>query len=66
MLVSLRSQVNDIDQQIQQMRTAKGAVRENVESQVQILERRRAKIQARIDEIEEDARRHGIEPGELR
>lgn len=65
-LEPLRSQLNEIDQQIQQMRNTKGAPRENVESQVQILQGKREKIQARIDEIEEDARRHGIQPGDLR
>jgi hypothetical protein len=48
------------------MRSTKGSVRENVASQVQIRETRRAKIQKQINEIEEDARRHGIEPGQLR
>jgi hypothetical protein len=65
-LAPLRQQIDDIDREIQQMRSSKGSVRENIESQVQIREARREKIQEQIDEIEEDARRHGIEPGQLR
>jgi hypothetical protein len=33
---------------------------------VQIREARREKIQKQINEIDEDARRHGVEPGQLR
>ena len=65
-LAPLRQQAEDLDREIQEMRSTKGSVRENVESQVQIRETRRAKIQKQINEIEEDARRHGIEPGQLR
>lgn len=65
-LAPLRQQIEDIDREIQQMKSAKGSVRENIESQVQIRETRREKIQAQINEIEEDARRHGIQPGQLR
>jgi hypothetical protein len=65
-LAPLRQQVDDIDREIQQMRSSKGSVRENIESQAQIRETRREKIQKQINEIEEDARRHGIEPGQLR
>jgi hypothetical protein len=48
------------------MKSVKGTVRENLEAQVQIREARREKIQKQINEIEEDARRHGVEPGQLR
>jgi len=65
-LAPLRQQVEDLDREIQEMRSTKGSVRENVESQVQIRETRRTKIQKQINEIEEDARRRGIEPGQLR
>jgi hypothetical protein len=65
-LAPLRQQVDDIDREIQQMRSSKGSVRENIESQVQIREARREKIQKQINEIEEDARRHGIASGDLR
>jgi chromosome segregation ATPase len=62
----LRRQVDDLNREIQQMRSAKGSVRENIESQVQIRDAKRAKLQEQINEIEEEARRHGIEPGQLR
>jgi hypothetical protein len=65
-LAPLRQQVDEIDREIQQMKSSKGSVRENIESQVQIREARREKIQKQINEIEEDARRHGVEPGQLR
>ncbi len=48
------------------MKNAKGSVRENIESQVQIREDKRKRIQAQINEIEEEARRRGIAPGDLR
>ena len=65
-LAPLRQQIDDVDREIQEMKSVKGTVRENVEAQVQIREARREKIQKEINEIEEDARRHGIAPGDLR
>jgi hypothetical protein len=65
-LAPLRRQIDDLNNEIQQMRNAKGSPRENIDSQVQIREAKRAKIQEQINEIEEEARRHGIEPGLLR
>ena len=65
-LAPLRQQIDDVDHEIQEMKSVKGTVRENVEAQVQIREARREKIQKQINEIEEDARRHGIAPGQLR
>jgi hypothetical protein len=65
-LAPLRQQIDDVDREIQEMKSVKGTVRENVEAQVQIREARREKIQKQINEIEEDARRHGIAPGDLR
>ncbi len=65
-LAPLRQQIDDVDREIQEMKSVKGTVRENVEAQVQIREARREKIQKQINEIEEDARRHGIAPGQLR
>jgi hypothetical protein len=65
-LAPLRKQIDDVDREIREMKSVKGTVRENLEAQVQIREGRREKIQKQINEIEEDARRHGIEPGQLR
>jgi len=65
-LAPLRKQIDDVDREIREMKSVKGTVRENLEVQVQIREGRREKIQKQINEIEEDARRHGIEPGQLR
>lgn len=65
-LSPLRQQIDDVDREIQELKSVKGTVRENLEAQVQIREARREKIQKQINEIEEDARRHGIAPGQLR
>ncbi len=65
-LAPLRQQIDDVDREIQEMKSVKGTVRENLEAQVQIREARREKIQKQISEIEEDARRHGLAPGQLR
>jgi hypothetical protein len=65
-LAPLRQQIDDLDREIQEMKSVKGTVRENLEAQVQIRETRREKVQKQINEIEEDARRHGIAPGDLR
>jgi hypothetical protein len=65
-LAPLRQQIADVDREIQEMKSVKGTVLENLEAQVQIREARREKIQKQINEIEEDARRHSIEPGQLR
>ena len=65
-LAPLRQQTDDVDREIQELKSVKGTVRENLEAQVQIREARREKIQKQINEIEEDARRHGIAPGQLR
>lgn len=65
-LAPLRQQIGDLDREIQEMKSVKGTVRENIEVQVQIREARREKIQKQVNEIEEDARRHGIAPGDLR
>jgi hypothetical protein len=65
-LAPLRQQIEDLDREIQEMKSVKGTVRENVEAQVQIREARREKIQKQINEIEEDARQHGIGAGQLR
>ena len=65
-LAPLRQQIDDLDREIQELKSVKGTVRENLEAQVHIREARREKIQKQINEIEEDARRHAIEPGQLR
>ena len=65
-LAPLRQQIDDVNREIQELKSVKGTVRENLEAQVQIREARREKIQKQINEIEEDARQHGIGAGQLR
>ena len=62
----LRSELNDIDAQIRQAKTSNGHVREVVDQFIHNLEARRAKLVSQADAIEEEARRRGIPPGELR
>jgi len=65
-LAPLRQQIDDVNREIQELKSVKGTVRENLEAQVQIREARREKIQKQINEIEEAARQHGIGAGQLR
>jgi len=65
-LAPLREQLDALDREIREMKSAKGAPLENVDAQVQIREARKEKILKQITEIEDEARRHGIAPGDLR
>jgi len=59
-LAPLRQQIDDVEPRNPRNESVKGTVRENLEAQVQIREARREKTQKQINEIEEDARRHGL------
>ena len=65
-LAPLHSQIENINAQIRDYKTSKGYISENVQQIVPILEARRAKLQSQVDAIEEEARQHGISPGQLR
>lgn len=65
-LVPLRSELAEIDRQIREVRGlgAQGASYNN--TSLDKLEDRKKAIQLKIDAIEEDARRNGVAPGDLR
>ena len=79
-IAGLRSQIDAIDQRIAQLKSFKGenttptgGININqgynmvpVEDQVKQLEERKKKLQANIEDVENDARKNGIDPGELR
>ena len=65
-LAPLRSELAELDRQIRDVKSrgADGAAYNN--TSLDKLEDRRKSIQLKIDAIEEEARRHGIAPGDLR
>ena len=79
-LQSLRGQLDQVDKQISDLRTFKaentspsGGIKMSgrynmvpLEEQVRQLEQKRKQIQARIDDVEDQARKLGIDPGDLR
>jgi hypothetical protein len=65
-LAPLRSQMERVDTQIRDLEQAKLGGRENIARPLEKLQQQKAEIQAKIDGIEEQARKAGIAPGELR
>jgi hypothetical protein len=65
-LAPLRDQLAEIDRKVQQVKDFKGNARENTEQLLNNYAEKRAGIQLKIDRIEEDARRDGVAPGDLR
>ena len=65
-LAPLRSQMERVDTQIRDLEQAKLGGRENIARPMEKLQQQKAEIQAKIDGIEEQARKAGIAPGELR
>ncbi len=65
-LAPLRSELAELDRQIREVKSrgAQGAAYNN--TSLDKLEERRRAVELKIDAIEEDARRHGIAPGDLR
>jgi hypothetical protein len=65
-LAPLRSDLADLDRKIQLAKEAKGNAREDTAAWIDVWNRKRADIQAKIDRIQEEARRNGVLPGDLR
>jgi hypothetical protein len=65
-LAPLRDQIAEIDRKVQQVKDFKGNARENTEALLNSYGEKRASVQLKIDRIEEDARRDGVAPGDLR
>jgi hypothetical protein len=65
-LAPLRDQLAEIDRKVQQVKDVKGNARENTEQLLNYYGEKRAAVQLKIDRVEEDARRDGVAPGDLR
>jgi hypothetical protein len=65
-LAPLRSQMERIDSQIRDLEQAKLGGRENIARSLEKLQQQKADLQAKIDVLEEQGRKAGIAPGELR
>ena len=65
-LAPLRDQLAGIDRKVQQVKGLKGNARENTEALLNYYGEKRASVQLKIDRVEEDARRDGVAPGDLR
>jgi Skp family chaperone for outer membrane proteins len=65
-LAPLRDQLAEIDRKVQQVKDLKGNARENTEQLLSYYGEKRAGVQLKIDRVEEDARRDGVAPGDLR
>jgi len=62
----LRSDLADLDRKIQKTKEAKGNASEDTAAWLRVFAEKRGDIQAKIDRILEDARQHGVSPGDLR
>jgi len=62
----LRRKLEGIERQIRDLQNAKLGGRENIARKMEQLEAQKNDVQAQIDAIEEEARKHGVAAGELR
>jgi hypothetical protein len=65
-LSPLRSNLADIDRKIQKAKEAKGNSSEDTAAYLRVYADKRGDVQAKIDAILENARQHGVAPGDLR
>ena len=65
-LTPLRQQLERIETQIRDLQTAKLGGRENIARSLERLEAQKKEVQGKIDAVEDEARKDGIEPGQLR
>jgi hypothetical protein len=65
-LAPLRSDLADMDRKIQLAKEAKGNAREDTAAWIDVWNKKRADIQAKIDRIQDEARHNGVLPGDLR
>jgi hypothetical protein len=65
-LAPLRLSLADIDRKIQKAKEAKGNSSEDTAAYLRVYADKRGDIQAKIDTILENARQHGVAPGDLR
>ena len=65
-LAPLRSDLADIDRNIQKAKDAMGNAREDTAAWIHVYEEKRRVVLAKIDAIEDEARKRGVTPGDLR
>lgn len=65
-LAPLRNDVAELDRKIQQAKEAKGNAREDTAAWVAVQQKKRSDALAKIERIQEEARKRGVEPGDLR
>jgi hypothetical protein len=65
-LAPLRQKLEKIQTQIRDLQSAKLGGRENISWKVEQLEAQKKDVQGQIDAVEEEARKNGVEPGQLR
>jgi hypothetical protein len=65
-LEPLRSDLTDIDRKIQMAKEAYGNAREDTAAWIKVYDGKRKDVLAKIERIEDEARRAGVRPGDLR
>ncbi len=65
-LAPLRSELAEVDRQIREVKSRGAQAASYNNTSLDKLEERRKAVELKIDAIEEDARHHGIAPGDLR
>jgi hypothetical protein len=65
-LAPLRANLEEIDRNIQKAKEAKGNASEDTAAWIRVYEGKRSGVLAKMDTILDDARRHGVTPGDLR
>ena len=65
-LAPLRSDLADIDRNIQKAKDTMGNAREDTDAWIRVYEEKRRNVLAKMDAIEEEARKRGVAPGDLR
>jgi hypothetical protein len=65
-LAPLRVDLADIDRHIQNAKVTMGNASEDTAAYIRVYQEKRRNVLARIDAIEEEAHRHGVQPGDLR
>jgi hypothetical protein len=65
-LAPLRTDLEEIDRNIQKAKEAKGNASEDTAAWIRVYQSKRSGVLAKIDTILDEARRHGLAPGDLR
>src|SRR5712692_5701161 len=78
-LLPLRAQIEEMDAQIRKLKDAQGGKETsdagrryglhlpmNTQDRIEVLEKRKRELQSKVDALEDQARRNGLNPGDLR